>query len=115
MWKNPVTGKIHLQVHPAAVEDLIIDGKPVGDLEKVRDILYKFQRPSINPENVFAHEWKDGDFVIFHNRGLLHSVVGSLKDTDSRIFHQCNIASADAPLPATETDFASYLTVKSSA
>lgn len=115
MWKNPVTGKIHLQVHPAAVEDLIIDGKPVGDLEKVRDILYKIQRPSISPENVYAHEWRDGDFVIFHNRGLLHSVVGSLKDTDTRIFHQCNIASADPPIPATEADFAPYLSVKSSA
>ncbi|KAK4515517.1 uncharacterized protein ATC70_010467 [Mucor velutinosus] len=115
LWKNPVTGKIHLQVHPAAVEDLIIDGKPVGDLEKVREILYKIQRPSISPENVYAHEWRDGDFVIFHNRGLLHSVVGSLRDTDTRIFHQCNIASADAPLPATEADFAPYLSAKSSA
>ncbi|CAO3609061.1 unnamed protein product [Mucor hiemalis] len=109
LWKNPVTKKIHLQVHPSAVEDLIIDGKPVGDLEKVRELLYKIQRPAISPENVFAHEWEDGDFVIFHNRGLLHSVVGSLKDTDKRVFHQCNIASADDPIPATEEDFAPYL------
>lgn len=109
-----MTNKIHLQVHPSAVEDLIIDGKPVGDLKKVREILYKFQRPAISPENVYAHEWKDGDFVIFHNRGLLHSVVGSLKDTDERVFHQCNIASADEPIPATEADFAPYV-VKASA
>ncbi|GAA5808975.1 hypothetical protein MFLAVUS_002375 [Mucor flavus] len=109
LWKNPVTNKIHLQVHPSAVQDLIIDGKPVGDLEKVRDILYKIQRPAISPENVFAHEWQDGDFVIFHNRGVLHSVVGSLKDTDSRVFHQCNIASADEPIPATEQDFSPYV------
>ncbi|KAG0745827.1 hypothetical protein G6F57_010459 [Rhizopus arrhizus] len=108
LWKNPVTNKIHLQVHPAAVEDLIIDGKPVGDLKKVREILYKLQRPSISPENVLAHEWRDGDFVIFHNRGLLHSVVGSLKEDDFRLFHQCNIASADGPLPVTEEDFAPY-------
>ncbi|OBZ90839.1 hypothetical protein A0J61_01120 [Choanephora cucurbitarum] len=110
LWKNPVTGKIHLQVHPAAVQDLIIDGKPMNDLEKVRELLYKIQRPAISPENVYAHEWKDGDFVIFHNRGVLHSVVGSLKDTDQRVFHQCNIASADEPIPATLEDFAPYLT-----
>lgn len=103
-----MTNKIHLQVHPAAVEDLIIDGKPVGDLEKVREILYKIQRPGISPENVYAHEWKDGDFVIFHNRGVLHSVVGSLRDDDFRLFHQCNIASADEPVPVTEQDFAPY-------
>ncbi|KAI8874645.1 Clavaminate synthase-like protein, partial [Backusella circina FSU 941] len=111
LWKNPVTNKIHLQVHPAAVQDLIIDGKPMGDLKKVRELLYEMQRPAINPENVFAHEWADGDMVIFHNRGVLHSVVGSLKDTDSRVFHQCNISSADEPLPVSEQDFAPY-TVK---
>ncbi|KAI7901925.1 uncharacterized protein BX663DRAFT_436469 [Cokeromyces recurvatus] len=109
LWKNPVTDKIHLQVHPAAVEDLIIDGKPVGDLKKVRELLYRIQRPSISPQNVYAHEWKDGDFVIFHNRGLLHSVVGSLRDTDERLFHQCNIASAEEPIPVTEADFAPYI------
>ncbi|CAO3619796.1 unnamed protein product [Cunninghamella blakesleeana] len=108
LWKNPVTKKIHLQVHPAAVEDLIIDGKPVGDLNKVREILYEFQRPAINPENVYAHEWQDGDFVLFHNRGVLHSVVGCLKDTDTRIFQQCNMASASDPIPVTEEDFAPY-------
>lgn len=104
-----MTNKIHLQVHPSAVEDLIIDGKPMGDLKKVREFLYKIQRPAISPENVFAHEWQDGDFVIFHNRGLLHSVVGSLKETDERVFHQCNIASADEPVPVTENDFAPYV------
>ncbi|KAI7857809.1 hypothetical protein BDC45DRAFT_499427 [Circinella umbellata] len=115
LWKNPVTNKIHLQVHPAAVQDLIIDGKPMGDLEKVRELLYKFQRPSINPENVYAHEWNDGDLVIFHNRGVLHSVVGSLKDTDVRIFQQCNMASAEPPIPVTEEDFAPYRVATSKA
>ncbi|KAJ8664028.1 hypothetical protein O0I10_000306 [Lichtheimia ornata] len=115
LWKNPVTGKIHFQVHPAAVEDLIIDGKPMGDLEKVREFLYKMQRPGINPENVLAHEWKDGDMVFFHNRGLLHSVVGCLRDDDVRIFHQCNMASAQDPIPVTEEDFAPYRTQASAA
>ncbi|ORX62707.1 Clavaminate synthase-like protein [Hesseltinella vesiculosa] len=110
LWKNPVTHKIHLQVHPAAVEDLIIDGKPMGDLEKVRELLYKFQRPAINPENVLFVEWKDGDFVIFHNRGVLHSVVGCLKDTDKRVFHQCNLSASSEPIPVTEEDFAPYHT-----
>ncbi|KAI9316283.1 taurine catabolism dioxygenase [Dichotomocladium elegans] len=115
LWKNPVTNKIHLQVHPAAVEDLIIDGKPVGDLKKVRELLYKIQRPAINPENVYAHEWKDGDLVFFHNRGVLHSVVGSLKETDIRIFQQCNMASASEPIPVTEEDFAPYRLQKTAA
>lgn len=81
----------------------------MGDLKRVRELLYKMQRPAINPENVYAHEWKDGDMVIFHNRGVLHSVVGSLKDTDIRIFQQCNMASAAEPIPPTEEDMAPYL------
>ncbi|KAI8391002.1 taurine catabolism dioxygenase [Radiomyces spectabilis] len=108
LWKNPVTNKIHLQVHPSAIEDLIIDGKPLGDLEKARELVYKMQRPAINPENVYAHDWEDGDFVIFHNRGVLHSVVGSLKDTDTRIFHQSHLACPADPVPVTEEDFAPY-------
>ncbi|CAO3659619.1 unnamed protein product [Umbelopsis ramanniana] len=109
LWKNPVTGKIHLQVHPCAVEDLIIDGKPVGDLNKVREILYQIQRPAINPENVLAHEWENGDMVIFHNRGVLHSVVGSLRDDDKRVYHQCNLASAKEPIAPTEEDRKPYI------
>jgi len=109
LWKNPVTGKIHLQVHPCAVEDLIIDGKPVGDLKKVREILYQIQRPAINPENILAHEWEDGDMVIFHNRGVLHSVVGSLRDNDKRVYHQCNLASAKEPVAPTEEDRKPYI------
>lgn len=87
----------------------------MGDLVKVRELLYKMQRPGISPENVLAHEWKDGDMVFFHNRGLLHSVVGCLRDDDVRIFHQCNMASADDPIPATEEDFAPYRTQASAA
>ncbi|KAI9023503.1 hypothetical protein CLU79DRAFT_748819 [Phycomyces nitens] len=112
LWKNPVTNKIHLQVHPSAVQDLITDGKRVGDLTKVREILWNIQRPSINPENVYAHEWNDGDLVIFHNRGVLHSVVGCLTPEDIRIFQQCNMASSDEPIPVTKEDFAPYAILK---
>ncbi|KAI7864051.1 taurine catabolism dioxygenase [Spinellus fusiger] len=108
LWKNPVTHKIHLQVHPAAAQDLITDGKRVGDLTKVREILYKLQRPSISPANVYAHEWNDGDLVFFHNRGVLHTVVGCLQPEDVRIFQQCNMASSDEPMPVTKEDFAPY-------
>ncbi|KAH6661514.1 alpha-ketoglutarate dependent xanthine dioxygenase [Verticillium dahliae] len=40
--------------------------------------VHRLQRPGIAPEKVYAHDWEEGDFVIFHNRGVLHSVVGCL-------------------------------------
>lgn len=30
LWKNPVTGGLHLQVHPSAVQELLIDPVPAS-------------------------------------------------------------------------------------
>ncbi len=55
-------------------------------------------RPAIAPSRVYAHAWRNGDLVIFHNRGLWHSVVGSLRPSDRRVYHQCNLAASEPPL-----------------
>ncbi|WFD28138.1 hypothetical protein MNAN1_003144 [Malassezia nana] len=84
VWKNPVTGKPALQIHPSAVRKIHkADGTVIDDLATVRDIVYKLQRPAISPSYVYAHDWKEGDFVLFHNRGVLHSVVGAFADDES--------------------------------
>jgi hypothetical protein len=60
-----VTGALHFQVHPCAVQELFVDPLPEGasrddgalypdgahltDLKEVRDLLYKMQRPAIAP------------------------------------------------------------------
>jgi len=100
VWKNPLTGKPALQLHAYCVEDLIVDGEPVGDLEACRKLLYDLMRPAIAPKFVYPHAWRDGDLVIFHNRAVWHSVVGSLRPNDLRIYHQCNLAASEPPLAA---------------
>jgi alpha-ketoglutarate-dependent taurine dioxygenase len=97
VWQNPVTGKPSLQLHAYCVEELIVDGKPIGDLTECRRLLYELMRPAIAPSRVYAHPWRAGDLVIFHNRGVWHSVVGSLEPTDLRVDHQCNLASSEPP------------------
>jgi xanthine dioxygenase len=97
VWQHPVTGRRSLQLHAYCVEDLIVDGKPVGNLEECRRLLYELMRPSIAPSRVYAHPWKPGDLVIFNNRGVWHSVVGALKPDDVRVYHQCNLASSEPP------------------
>ncbi|KZP10088.1 Clavaminate synthase-like protein [Athelia psychrophila] len=92
LWKNPVTGALHFQVHPCGAAELLIaplpagapredalypDGAHLTDLKDVREILYKMQRPAIAPSLVYPHDWRAHDLVLFHNRGVLHSVVGS--------------------------------------
>ncbi|KAF9735421.1 hypothetical protein PMIN02_001022 [Paraphaeosphaeria minitans] len=94
-WKNPVTGKLALQIHPSAVQKLVLkDGTVVDDLEEVRKIVYRLQRPGIAPELVFPIDWEEGDFAIFNNRGVLHSVTGSFLPEEVRIFRQCNMAAS---------------------
>lgn len=97
-WRNPVTGKLALQVHPSPVRKLhLADGTVINDLNKVREIVHRLQRPGIAPKMVYAHDWKEGDFVLFHNRGVLHSVVGAFAEDEVRLFRQCNVAASHFP------------------
>ncbi|KAF4983368.1 hypothetical protein FZEAL_1220 [Fusarium zealandicum] len=97
-WRNPVTGRPALQVHPSAIRKLhLADGTIVDDLAEVREIVHKFQRPGIAPKMVYPHDWEQGDFVLFHNRGLIHSVVGAFAENEVRLFRQCNIAGSELP------------------
>jgi xanthine dioxygenase len=98
VWVNPLTGRRSLQLHAYCVEDLLTDGKPIGDLATCRTMLYELMRPAIAPARVYAHPWREGDLVIFHNRGVWHSVVGSLRPSDLRVYHQCNLASSEPPI-----------------
>ena len=98
VWKNPITREPALQTHACCVEDLITDGKAIGDLAEVRRVLRALMRPAIGPSKVYAHPWKAGDLVIFNNRGVWHSVVGALRPTDHRVYHQCNLASSEPPI-----------------
>jgi len=97
-WKNPVTGKLAVQIHPSAVRRLhLADGSIIDNLEEVREICHRLQRPGIAPKYVYAQDWEEGDFVLFHNRGVLHSVVGAFAEDEVRLFRQCNVAASAFP------------------
>ena len=112
------------------------DGAHLTDLKEVRELLYKMQRPAIAPpvsklpsprpsipkvqgtsaahadlvpwQMVYPHDWRENDLVLFHNRGLLHSVVGAFKKDQVRAFHQCNLAASDEPAGPTPEDVRKY-------
>lgn len=99
LWKNPVTGKLALQIHPSAVRRIhLADGSVIDDLSRVREIVYRLQRPGISPQYVYAHDWEEGDLVLFNNRGVLHSVVGAFRPEEVRLFRQCNLAASEPPM-----------------
>jgi len=123
LWKNPVTGNLHFQVHPTGAQSIHVDPLPktadrtnalfpegthITDLKEVRELLYLMQRPAIAPHLVFPMPWKDDDLVLFHNRGVLHTVVGAFREDEVRAFWQCNLAAKDSPLGPSEEDIEKY-------
>lgn len=99
VWKNPVTGKLALQIHPSAVRKIHLqNGEIIDDLKTVREIIHKLQRPGISPRLVYAHDWEEGDLVLFNNQGVLHSIVGAFAPEEVRLFRQCNMAACEPPL-----------------
>jgi len=123
LWKNPVTGALHFEVHPCGVLELLVDPLPEGkkregalypegahltDLKEVRELLYNMQRPAIAPSLVYPHDWREKDLVLFHNRGVLHTVVGAFKPNQVRAFHQCNLAASDDPVGPSPEDVAKW-------
>jgi hypothetical protein len=85
LWKNPVTGALHFQVHPCAIAELHVDPLPesasregalfpdgarLTDLKEVRDILYRMQRPAIAPSvSFFFPSLSDrNDLQFSHNK-----------------------------------------------
>ncbi|KAJ3203984.1 hypothetical protein HDU82_006155 [Entophlyctis luteolus] len=123
-WKNPVTGKLHLQIHPSAIHSIIVKpippsstapvdalypaGKTITDLKEARDLVYSLQRPGIAPALMYAHDWQEGDVCLFHNRGVIHSVVGAFAKETVRMFHQCNLAGSEAPVGPDAEDLEKY-------
>lgn len=82
------------------------------------------QRPAISPQvhpprrsiaadavrqHVYTHSWRPNDLVLFHNRGLLHSVTGAFQPDEKRAFWQCNLASSDGgPIGPSVEDLVMY-------
>jgi hypothetical protein len=65
LWKTPTTGELSFQVHGCCAAEILIDPPPADtaregalypdgahlkDLEEVRELLYKMQRPAIAPQ-----------------------------------------------------------------
>ncbi|KAK8136158.1 sulfonate dioxygenase [Apiospora sp. TS-2023a] len=110
VWRNHGNGKPHLQVLGCCVYALHTTDPATGevtvtdDLDEVRGICHKLTREVYTPENIYAHRWQEGDLVIFHNRGVLHSITGELSrpsgdsDPEKRLFWQCTMASGTAPV-----------------
>ncbi|KAF2770532.1 alpha-ketoglutarate dependent xanthine dioxygenase [Teratosphaeria nubilosa] len=104
-WLNPHTNKPHLQILGCCVHSLSTHN-PItnttthtSDLQQVREICHAMQGKVYKAENVYAHRWQEGDLVLFHNRGVMHSITGQLGrwQGKKRVLWQCSMASGSWP------------------
>ncbi|RDW81910.1 hypothetical protein BP6252_03022 [Coleophoma cylindrospora] len=103
VWRNPGRpDQPHLQILGNCVRSLVTTDPATGaktvidDLAETRKICRSLQKKTMAPEYIYAHAWEQGDLVIFHNQGVLHSITGQLGDT-KRLMWQCTMASAAPP------------------
>ena len=105
VWRNPLNpDRPFFQVHGCCVYKLTTRNPATGeitvmdDVEKVREVVYKMQSKIYAAENIYAHHWQEGDVVIFHNRGVMHSITGQLakykeEEDKRRLLWQCTMTS----------------------
>lgn len=60
-----------------------------------RALLWRLQQWAAQPDFVYTHHWKVGDFVIWNNQGLMHRVV-PYTDT-GRVMHRTTLAGKERP------------------
>ncbi|KAJ6078794.1 hypothetical protein N7467_008547 [Penicillium canescens] len=111
VWRSPMNpDRPFLQVHGCCVYKLTTRNPTTGeatvmdDVEKVREVVHNMQKKIYAAENIYAHRWQEGDVVIFHNRGVMHSITGQLakykeEEDKKRMLWQCTMTSTTPPKP----------------
>ncbi|PVH74280.1 alpha-ketoglutarate dependent xanthine dioxygenase [Cadophora sp. DSE1049] len=103
VWRNPGRpSQPHLQILGACVrslktrDPLTRELSTMDDVDESRRICRSLMKKAMSAEYIYAHAWEEGDLVIFHNQGVLHSITGQLKD-EIRLMWQCTMASSAPP------------------
>lgn len=103
VWRTPSPS---LQIAGCCVQSLHTRDPSTGaittisDLAEARRICRNLQRRAYSPSTVYAHRWREGDVVVFHNRGVMHSITGQLAQHEQkRLLWQCSMASLTPVVP----------------
>lgn len=104
VWENPGTQEKAFMVHAIIARKIHVKHeaggetvKVIDDLVEVRDTLDRLQRPFLRAENILFSPQKEGDLVVWYNRGLRHTPVGYPDSYGPRLCHQCHLQGSDSP------------------
>ncbi|KKF92307.1 putative dioxygenase [Ceratocystis platani] len=103
VWKHPLyPDRPLLQIVGCCVYALRTTDPATGvvteitDIRLVREKIRSLMKKTVRPQYIYAHAWEEGDLVVFHNKGVWHSITGNLDD-QRRLLWQCTMESAERP------------------
>ncbi len=103
--KTPVVRHPMLRIHPGTgKEGLYVnraDCVGVSGMDDDEGIAFVNQLVEriVNPDFVYAHEWEQGDLVIWDNRALLHAATPYDMEGDRRLIYRTT-TKGERPIPA---------------
>ncbi len=87
---HPETGRKALFVSEGFTTNIV--GLPEDESQQILTELYAH---SIRPENIYRHQWQDGDMVFWDNRSLIHLAAGCPAHLRRKLFR--TTIQGDAP------------------
>lgn len=90
VWTCPDTGYQALMPQPRCLGFLEIKQQGRRDrlgITKSRMLIESLMLPAVISNQVYVHDWKEGDLVIWNNRSVWHSATGRLASESRRVMH----------------------------
>ncbi len=95
--KHPVTGRRVLYANPGYA--VHIDGLPQAESGELLQMLFEHQ---LQPKYRYAHEWSEGDVLMWDDIGTIHRAIADYRADEPRLMKRCQVLAncaydADAP------------------
>jgi taurine dioxygenase len=83
---HPITGKTVLYCNPGYA--MYIEGMDRKESDEILAFLFEHQ---LQEKYQYAHEWTEGDVLIWENIGTLHNAKADYGPNDQRYIHRCQV------------------------
>lgn len=84
--KHPITGRTVLYCNPGYA--MVIEGMDKAESDATLSHLFEHQ---LQEKYQFAHEWSEGDLLIWENIGTLHNAMADYGPDEPRYIHRCQV------------------------
>jgi taurine dioxygenase len=84
--RHPITGRFVLYANPGYA--VRIDGMAEPESSETLQMLFEYQ---LQPKYRYAHEWSEGDVLMWDNIGTVHRAIADYGPQEHRLMKRCQI------------------------